>query len=225
MRLNFEVVHVQHPTSAQFSMYSDLLGEPSSEQPTAPLTAPLTDPHTDVLPLATQAWAPRLSASHLAKGPNGIWYWRMSVPAVLRQRYPDLPKELRRSTQTAHRCHALAKARKMCLDFFVRYSNGITPMHALDQQTHQTQQTEQTFTLSYVNGVVQVQHSPHPTAAHRELGQVTQSLDMFGVPMRLKYEPNRSTSDGTNWGARDAIRALGRSAIPCLTGSTCRSWN
>ncbi len=49
----------------------------------------------------------------------------------------------------------------MCLDFFVKYSNGITPMHALDQQTHQTQQTEQTFTLSYVDGVVQVQHSPH----------------------------------------------------------------
>ena len=34
-------------------------------------------------------------------------------------------------------------------------------MQALDQQTHHTHQTEQTFTLSYVNGVVQVQHSPH----------------------------------------------------------------
>lgn len=33
-------------------------------------------------------------------------------------------------------------------------------MQALDQQTFQTQQTPQTFTLSYVDGVVQVQHSP-----------------------------------------------------------------
>ncbi|WP_407066818.1 DUF6538 domain-containing protein [Extensimonas sp. H3M7-6] len=115
-------------------MFSDPLGGPGSEQPTAPLTAS----HIDVLPPAAQAWAPRLSASHLAKGPNGIWYWRLTVPAALRQRHPELPKELRRSTQTAHRCHALAKARKMCLDFFVKYSNGITPMHALDQQTHQT---------------------------------------------------------------------------------------
>lgn len=36
-------------------------------------------------------------------------------------------------------------------------------MQALDRQTHQTQQSnqaQQTFTLTYVNGVVQVQHSP-----------------------------------------------------------------
>lgn len=160
MRLNFEVVHVQHPTPAQFSMFSDPLVGPGSKQPTGPLTVP----DNDVLPPAVPVWFPRLNASHLAKGPNGIWYWRMTVPAVLRQRYPDLPKELRRSTQTAHRCHALAKARKMCIEFFVRYSNGMTPMQALDQQTHQTQQTQQAFTLSYVDGVVQVQHSPHASA-------------------------------------------------------------
>ena len=157
MRLNFEVVHVQHPTPAQFSMFSDALDGSGSQQPTGPLTVP----NADVLPPAAPVWAPRLNASHLAKGPNGIWYWRLTVPAALRQRYPELPKELRRSTQTAHRCHALAKARKMCLEFFVRYSNGMTPMQALDQQTFQTQQTQQTFTLSYVDGVVQVQHSPH----------------------------------------------------------------
>lgn len=154
MRLSFEVVHVQHPTPAQFSMFSTPLDGPGSEQPTRPLT--VLD--ADVLPPAAQVWAPRLNASHLAKGPNGIWYWRLTVPAVLRQRHPELPKELRRSTQTAHRCHALAKARKMCLDFFVKYSNGTTPMHALDQHS---QESQQTFTLTYVDGVVQVQHSPH----------------------------------------------------------------
>lgn len=48
MRPNSDVVNVQRPTSAQFSMFSDPLGGPGFEQPAAPLTAP----HTDVLPPA-----------------------------------------------------------------------------------------------------------------------------------------------------------------------------
>lgn len=111
MRLNFEVVHVQHPTPAQFGMFSDPLSGLGSEQPTASLTAPPT--------LTFYRRHPRFGYP-ASIPPNGIWYWRLNVPAAQRHRHPELPKELRRSTQTAHRCHALAKARKMCLRVLTR---------------------------------------------------------------------------------------------------------
>lgn len=103
-------------------------------------------------PLAASAWAPRINASHLAKGPNGIWYMRLAVPAQIRARHPELPKELKRSTKVALKSLALVKSRQMCLDFFVKYSPG-APMLTLDEKS------DQSFALFYEDGKVRLDHS------------------------------------------------------------------
>ncbi|UUZ68769.1 hypothetical protein LP416_02250 [Polaromonas sp. P2-4] len=83
--------------------------------PTAPVGGDAHRPTISVSCNATDAavmpevvWQPRVSASHLAKGPNGIWYFRLAIPARVRALNPKLPKEIRRSTRTGNRCHALA---------------------------------------------------------------------------------------------------------------------
>jgi hypothetical protein len=97
-------------------------------------------------------WRPRISASHLCLGANGIWYMRLVVPAHIRARHPGLPRELKRSTKVTQKGLALARAQKMCIDFFVKYTSGAT-MLTLDK-TH-----DQSFALFFENGQVRIQHS------------------------------------------------------------------
>jgi len=99
-------------------------------------------------------WSPRIGASHLSKGVNGVWYMRLAIPEAIRARYPELPKELRRSTKASVKRGAFAKAREMCLDFLIKYSSG-TPMRTLDDET-----PVQSFALFYKDGRVRIQHSP-----------------------------------------------------------------
>ena len=105
-----------------------------------------------LLPSTAPVWAPRINASHLAKGPNGIWYMRLAVPAQIRARHPELPKELKRSTKVALKSLALAKSRQMCLDFVVKYGSG-APMLTLDEKS------DQSFALFYEDGKIRVDHS------------------------------------------------------------------
>ena len=49
---------------------------------------------------------------------------RLAVPAAVRARYPELPKELKRSTETANKRSAIARAREMCIEFSIRYTTG-----------------------------------------------------------------------------------------------------
>jgi hypothetical protein len=42
-----------------------------------------------------------LHSPHLVRSRHGIWYARIVVPQALRERYPQLPREIRRSTSTA----------------------------------------------------------------------------------------------------------------------------
>lgn len=97
-------------------------------------------------------WVPRIGAAHLSKGPGGIWYMRLAVPARIRAIHPELPAELKRSTKVASKRPALVKAREMCLDFCVKYTSGAT-MHALDETPHQS------FALFYEDGKVRIDHS------------------------------------------------------------------
>ena len=99
-------------------------------------------------------WAPRLHASYLTRGPNVTWYFRMVVPAHLRAQNPDLPHEIRRSTKTAQKRLALAKAKQMCLEFFVRVCAPETPMLAPDEKL------KQSFSLLYVDGSIRAETSP-----------------------------------------------------------------
>ena len=103
-------------------------------------------------PATAVAWTPRIGATHLSKGSNGIWYMRLVVPARIRARHPELPKELKRSTKVAEKSLARAKAREMCLDFSIKYSSGAT-MLALDEKS------DQSFALFYEDGKVRIDHS------------------------------------------------------------------
>lgn len=104
-------------------------------------------------PLSGDAtWRPRMGASHLCLGANGIWYMRLVVPAHIRARYPELPKELKRSTKATLKGLARARAQELCLDFFVKYSSG-AHMLTLDEKH------DQSFALFYENGQVRIQHS------------------------------------------------------------------
>jgi hypothetical protein len=63
-------------------------------------------------------------ASHLSRSRHGIWYFRWRVPANVRARHPDLPKELKRSTKTADTRRARAIAREMYCELLLRYAKG-----------------------------------------------------------------------------------------------------
>lgn len=67
--------------------------------------------------VTTKPWQPRQQSRRLFKGANGTWYLRLTVPAAVRARYPKLPKELKRSTETADRRQAEARAREMRIFF------------------------------------------------------------------------------------------------------------
>src|SRR5690606_11776224 len=111
------------------------------------------------LPLALsprKAWSPQIKAGHLYRGGNGTWYVRLAIPPHVREHYPALPKELRRSTKTPVKSLALAKAQKMCLDFAVRYSQGAE----MPQPDEQPSLPGVSFTLIVENGVVRPQYSP-----------------------------------------------------------------
>ncbi len=127
----------------------------STSHPQRTLDGGAPQPTTGQRPAArVKQWTPRLNASYLTRGANGTWYFRMVVPAHLRAQNPDLPHEIRRSTETAQKRLALAKARQMCLEFFVRASAPETPMLAPDEKL------KQSFSLVYVDGSIRAETSP-----------------------------------------------------------------
>lgn len=137
------------------------------------------------------SWQPRINATHLSKGVNGIWYLRLAIPEHIRARHPELPKELRRSTKAAVRSAALAKAREMCLDFFIRYRHG-APMPAPDQKSSQT------FSIVYSDGLVHVEKSPDASSETLVLMQRCWErvvLQVLGRGQRAANEP--ALSDAT----------------------------
>jgi len=133
-------------------------------------------------------WAPRLNASYLTRGANGTWYFRMVVPAHLRAQNPDLPHEIRRSTKTAQKRLALAKAKQMCLEFFVRVCAPETPMLAPDEKL------KQSFSLLYVDGSIRAETSPAAspdTVLFMSRCLQLMTLQMIGRVHRAGNDPSR----------------------------------
>jgi len=63
-------------------------------------------------------------ASHLSRSRHGIWYFRWKVPADVRARHPDLPKEFKRSTKAADTRRARTFAREMYCALLLQYGIG-----------------------------------------------------------------------------------------------------
>ena len=71
----------------------------------------------------------RPQARHLYRSRHGIWYVRWVVPADLRARFPQLPKELKRSTKTSETRSARRFARDFlgqCISRFTSYGLDMT---------------------------------------------------------------------------------------------------
>ena len=117
----------------------------------------------------------RTGSTHLSRSPSGLWYMRLKVPESIRQAYPHLPKELRRSTKTRHRLHALAISRKMCLDFFIRYKNTETSMAQPDRQEHIALQRD-SFVVTYVDGQLSISTKDISLSTLSKLTQIVQGL-------------------------------------------------
>ena len=136
---------------------SNILESTSPEPPAAVGKATHSDSETRPEASPPQ-WAPQLNASYLTRGANGTWYFRMVVPAHLRAQNPDLPHEIRRSTKTAQKRLALAKAKQMCLEAHRQLiatthvsdpeGNEVTAAKlAVDAQVEEGQLTHTTFQL------------------------------------------------------------------------------
>ena len=63
-------------------------------------------------------------ATHLYRSRHDIWYFRWLVPTEFRQRHPGLPKELKRSTQTADTRRARGIARRLHCALLLHYGHG-----------------------------------------------------------------------------------------------------
>lgn len=108
-----------------------------------------------------ESW--RAGGTHLSRSPSGLWYMRFKVPEAIRAAYPDLPKELRRSTKTRHKIHALAISRKMCLDFLIRHRISETRMGQPEKSTEEkTQALQPQYSFTVVNGSVRLHFSGSP---------------------------------------------------------------
>lgn len=63
-----------------------------------------------------------LDTQHLQRSRHGVWYFRSVIPACVRDRHSDLPRELKRSTRTADIRHARVLARRLHRAFALQYA-------------------------------------------------------------------------------------------------------
>ncbi|WP_288251563.1 site-specific integrase [uncultured Hydrogenophaga sp.] len=66
----------------------------------------------------------RPQAHHIFKSRHGIWYFRWVVPEELRERFPALPREVKRSLKTADTREARADARRLHSALVLSLSDG-----------------------------------------------------------------------------------------------------
>ncbi|MEO6409765.1 MAG: site-specific integrase [Burkholderiaceae bacterium] len=111
----------------------------------------------------TLKWTPRLHASYLTRSVSGTWYLRLVVPAAIRAAHPELPKELKRSTQTGQKRLARARAQKMCIDFFIRYNSKEASMLTPDERT------KESFALVYSAGGIRMELAPNASVCTLQL--------------------------------------------------------
>lgn len=105
--------------------------EPASNRTSS--SSAVGDGESPALPTATPAepappWRPRASASHLSRAANGVFYLRLVIPDHVRRLCPELPREIRRSTKSTSKLHALRHARQICSQLVSSYNNAGSAM-------------------------------------------------------------------------------------------------
>lgn len=130
-------------------------------------------------------------STHLSRSSSGLWYFRLKVPDAIREAHPHLPKEIRRSTKSRHRNHALAISRKMCLDFFIRYKKLETSLPQPDRKI-EIASAPNSFVLTCVDGKISISTSQIDFAMLQKLTGIVQTLEVamasndscFAAPMQ-----------------------------------------
>ena len=200
------LVHPEIPQAAPASpsLAGCIAPEPRRAAATSSGAAPVLSDDT--------TWRPRIGASHLCLGANRIWYMRLVVPAHIRARHPELPKELKRSTKVTQKSLALAQAQKMCLDFFVKYTTGAS-MLTLDEKH------DQSFALFYENGKVRIDHSH--SASAETLTLMTRCFER--MMLQVVGRGQRPAIDQLPAGAPIAALALPPAVAPSPQPAACRA--
>lgn len=192
----------QGPAVASFSAPQGVpgAGTPAAQEAEKPLSLNAQDlpPHLEQMSEAeTENLKAQIEASlpagstHLSRSASGLWYFRLKVPDAIRQAHPHLPKEIRRSTKTRHRCHALAISRKMCLDFFIRYKKLETSLPQPDRKI-EIASAPNSFVLTCVDGKISISTSQIDFAMLQKLTGIVQTLEVamasndscFAAPMQ-----------------------------------------
>ena len=177
----------ESPAVASFSAAQEVPGAgtpaaPEAEKTTS-LNAPDLPPHLDQMSEAEiEALKAQIEASlpagstHLSRSASGLWYFRLKVPDAIREAHPHLPKEIRRSTKSRHRCHALAISRKMCLDFFIRYKKLETSVSQPDKK-NEIASAPNSFVLTGIDGKITISASQIDFAMLQKLADIVKILE------------------------------------------------
>jgi len=133
----------------------------------------------------TRTYAMQNTARHLYRSRHGIWYVRFIVPGDLRRRYPELPKELRRSTQTSQ----LRAARRFAQQLLGQWLTGIS-LASLDRtmSSDKDKRLDGVFRLMKVPGFEEPQP---PTADPRSISPMVVERDPVTSRItRAELEPH-----------------------------------
>ena len=144
---------------------ADTAAQPAAADPVQPDPASTSALRSPEVPRGGgTAWRPRIGANHLMKGPQGVYYLRLTIPERVRELNPGLPKELKRSTLQAEKRAALAQARQMCVDFVTSLN-----LPKEDDMLVSTSTDSQAFTIHYVDGGVDMKMAPNAKPETAEL--------------------------------------------------------
>ena len=192
----------ESPAVASFSAPQDVSGAGTPAAPEAeksPLLhapdlpshlAQMSEAEIEDLKAQIEASLPA-GSTHLSRSASGLWYFRLKVPDAIREAHPHLPKEIRRSTKSRHRNHALAISRKMCLDFFIRYKKLETSLPQPDRKI-EIASAPNSFVLTCVDGKISISTSQIDFAMLQKLAGIVQTLEVamasndasFAVPVQ-----------------------------------------
>ena len=141
-------------------------------------------------------WQPRQNARHLFKSGNGTWHIHLAVSVAICTRFPELPKELKRSTETANKRLAEARAHEMYIGFLLRYTTGASmPIPDISAKN--------SFSIVYNNGSLGLEN--FQGASPETLSLMSQCLQLV-TPQICAQGPRHS--DTTSSGGASILHAV-----------------
>ena len=154
--------------------------------------------------IETRLWQPRQHSRHLFKSGNGTWYFRLAVPAAIRVQHPELPRELKRSTETANKRVAEACAREICIEFSISYTTGAS-MPTPDISA------KNSFSIIYNNGPLGLEN--FRGAFPETLSLMSRCMQLMALQIRAQSARHTDApiSDGTS--ILHAVQALQSNSI------------